>query len=188
MQTCPTMIRHIIRIARASVNGRHATGCNTLVSTRRFDRLTEICSLLQPEHSGEAGWILETMQTCPTMSSTRSGRSRVRIVAIAIGVDANVIAGVSTRSRRRKPAVRTDYDSDQALQGSDGGLSSSGPRRDSRDDVGVHTGSKIVTSRIVTGRGGREVGSRSALTVSGRRCLCSGRRAFVFWTSSRLPR
>ncbi|KWU44264.1 hypothetical protein RHOSPDRAFT_34279 [Rhodotorula sp. JG-1b] len=35
----------------------------------------------------------------------------------------------------------SDYDSDQALQDSDGGLSSSGPRRDSHHDVGVHTDS-----------------------------------------------
>ncbi|KAG0667676.1 hypothetical protein C6P46_000213 [Rhodotorula mucilaginosa] len=47
----------------------------------------------------------------------------------------------SSRNDSGRNDFGSDYDSDQALQGSDGGLSSSGPRRDSRDDVGVHTDS-----------------------------------------------
>ena len=53
-------------------------------------------------------------------------------------------ADFSPASSRNDPGrddFGSDYDSDQALQDSDGGLSSSGPRQNSRDDVGVHTDS-----------------------------------------------
>ena len=48
--------------------------------------LNRTCSLLQPEHSEEAGWIPETTQICPTMSSTRSGSRLVPLTITQIRV------------------------------------------------------------------------------------------------------